>query len=229
MQSFFSLSTLIPFSKQRRESLATIVLCALSCLWAPNSETDSCQDVVDAHVRGRRSTSVNTSLTGLLIRIFKGFDTRDSTRQQYAEIVVNSLKTNILSLSDSDFRGRIDALKQRALNMQGDSMDSLLPLLSSILRLTLMFFCFNCFILISGSVYCCKRSFHKSFGLRPFIEQLIGKKNLCRYSLFQLLSQLCQHLLFQDWLKRLRRSRYGGSKLMEIRQCKNTRVRSGYK
>ena len=134
-----------------------------------------------------------------------------------------------MSLSDSDFRGSIDALKQRALNMQGDSMDSLLPLLSSILRLTLMFFCFNCFILISGSVYCCKRSFHKSFGLQPFIEQLIGKKNLCRYSLFQLLSQLCQHLLFQDWLKRLRRNRYGRSKLMEIRQYKKTRVRSGYK
>ncbi|WZZ34044.1 hypothetical protein YC2023_017445 [Brassica napus] len=89
-----------------------------------------------APVRGRRSTSVNTSLTGLLIRIFKGFDTGDSTRQQYAEIVifVNSLETNIWSLSDSDFRGRIDALKQRALNMQGDSMDSLLPLLSSILQ-----------------------------------------------------------------------------------------------
>ncbi|KAH0890691.1 hypothetical protein HID58_053120 [Brassica napus] len=83
----------------------------------------------------RRSTSVNASLGGLLSGIFKTSDNGESTRQQYASVVasVNRLETEISSLSDSDLRGRTDALKQRA--QQGESMDSLLPVtLPKILR-----------------------------------------------------------------------------------------------
>ncbi|XP_009134474.1 protein translocase subunit SECA1, chloroplastic [Brassica rapa] len=102
--------------------------------------------------RRRRSTSVNASLGGLLSGIFKTSDNGESTRQQYASIVasVNRLETEISSLSDSDLRGRTDALKQRA--QQGESMDSLLPEAFAVVR----------------------EASKRVLGLRPFDVQLIG-------------------------------------------------------
>ncbi|KAL0712237.1 hypothetical protein Bca4012_019215 [Brassica carinata] len=103
-------------------------------------------------LRRRRSTSVKASLGGLLSGIFKGSDNGESTRQQYASIVasVNRLETEISSLSDSDLRGRTDALKQRA--QQGESMDSLLPEAFAVVR----------------------EASKRVLGLRPFDVQLIG-------------------------------------------------------
>ncbi|WZZ41618.1 hypothetical protein YC2023_037877 [Brassica napus] len=100
----------------------------------------------------RRSTSVNASLGGLLSGIFKTSDNGESTRQQYASVVasVNRLETEISSLSDSDLRGRTDALKQRA--QQGESMDSLLPEAYAVVR----------------------EASKRVLGLRPFDVQLIG-------------------------------------------------------
>ncbi|XP_010428741.1 PREDICTED: protein translocase subunit SECA1, chloroplastic [Camelina sativa] len=100
----------------------------------------------------RRSTSVNASLGGLLSGIFKGSDNGESTRQQYASTVasVNRLETEISALSDSELRGRTDALKQRA--RKGESMDSLLPEAFAVVR--------------EGS--------RRVLGLRPFDVQLIG-------------------------------------------------------
>ncbi|KAG2297602.1 hypothetical protein Bca52824_044271 [Brassica carinata] len=100
----------------------------------------------------RRSTSVNASLGGLLSGIFKTSDNGESTRQQYASVVasVNRLETEISSLSDSDLRGRTDALKQRA--QQGESMDSLLPEAFAVVR----------------------EASKRVLGLRPFDVQLIG-------------------------------------------------------
>ncbi|KAJ0250090.1 Protein translocase subunit SECA1 [Hirschfeldia incana] len=103
-------------------------------------------------LRRRRSTSVNASLGGLLSGIFKTSDNGESTRQQYASIVasVNRLENEISSLSDSDLRGRTDALKQRA--QQGESMDSLLPEAFAVVR----------------------EASKRVLGLRPFDVQLIG-------------------------------------------------------
>ncbi|XP_010422687.1 PREDICTED: protein translocase subunit SECA1, chloroplastic [Camelina sativa] len=100
----------------------------------------------------RRSTSVNASLGGLLSGIFKGSDNGESTRQQYASTVasVNRLETEISALSDSELRGRTDALKQRA--RKGESMDSLLPEAFAVVR----------------------EASRRVLGLRPFDVQLIG-------------------------------------------------------
>ncbi|CAL9232765.1 unnamed protein product [Arabidopsis halleri] len=100
----------------------------------------------------RRTTSVNASLGGLLSGIFKGSDNGESTRQQYASIVasVNRLETEISALSDSELRGRTDALKQRA--QKGESMDSLLPEAFAVVR----------------------EASKRVLGLRPFDVQLIG-------------------------------------------------------
>ncbi|CAH2072082.1 unnamed protein product [Thlaspi arvense] len=100
----------------------------------------------------RRSTSVSASLGGLLSGIFKGTDNGESTRQQYAAVVasVNRLETEISALSDSELRGRTDALKQRA--RQGESMDSLLPEAFAVVR----------------------EASKRVLGLRPFDVQLIG-------------------------------------------------------
>ncbi|KAJ4905513.1 hypothetical protein Rs2_09171 [Raphanus sativus] len=105
-----------------------------------------------SRLRRRRSTSVNASLGGLLSGIFKTSDNGESTRQQYASIVasVNRLETEISSLSDSDLRGRTNALKQRA--QQGESMDSLLPEAFAVVR----------------------EASKRVLGLRPFDVQLIG-------------------------------------------------------
>ncbi|XP_010424676.1 PREDICTED: protein translocase subunit SECA1, chloroplastic [Camelina sativa] len=109
----------------------------------------------------RRSTSVNASLGGLLSGIFKGSDNGESTRQQYASTVasVNRLETEISALSDSELRGRTDALKQRA--RKGESMDSLLPEAFAVVR----------------------EASRRVLGLRPFDVQLIGNTILVECNL----------------------------------------------
>lgn len=66
-------------------------------------------------------------LGGLLGGIFKGTDTGESTRQQYAATVntINSLEAQFSSLSDSDLRDKTSMLKERV--QQGESLDSVLP------------------------------------------------------------------------------------------------------
>ena len=76
--------------------------------------------------RRRRSGAV-ASLGGLLGGIFKGTDTGESTRQQYAAVVniINGLEPEISALSDSELRDRTFSLRERA--QQGQTLDSLLP------------------------------------------------------------------------------------------------------
>ena len=67
------------------------------------------------------------SLGGLLGGIFKGTDTGESTRQQYASIVstINRLEAEVSALSDLELRDKTSSFKQRVQN--GVSLDSLLP------------------------------------------------------------------------------------------------------
>lgn len=67
------------------------------------------------------------SLGGLLGGIFKGTDTGESTRKQYAPTVslINQLEAEMSALSDSQLRDKTAALKERA--QLGESLDSLLP------------------------------------------------------------------------------------------------------
>lgn len=105
--------------------------------------------------RDRKTTTVaSASLGGLLGGIFKGgTDTGESTRQQYAATValVNSLESELISLSDSQLRERTDLLKQRA-RQSSQSLDSLLPEAFAIVR----------------------EASKRVLGLRPFDVQLIG-------------------------------------------------------
>lgn len=66
------------------------------------------------------------SLGGLLGGIFKGNDTGESTRQQYASIVgvINGMEAQMSALSDSELRDKTLMLKERA--QRGESLDSLL-------------------------------------------------------------------------------------------------------
>lgn len=66
------------------------------------------------------------SLGGLLGGIFKGNDTGESTRQQYASIVgvINGVEAQMSALSDSELRDKTLMLKERA--QRGESLDSLL-------------------------------------------------------------------------------------------------------
>lgn len=59
--------------------------------------------------------------------IFKGADTGEATKQQYAATVniINGLEPEISALSDSELRDRTFALRERA--QHGQSLDSLLP------------------------------------------------------------------------------------------------------
>lgn len=70
---------------------------------------------------------VRASLGGLLGGIFKGNDTGESTRQQYAGTVtaINRLESEMAALTDAELREKTFALKERA--SQGESLDSLLP------------------------------------------------------------------------------------------------------
>lgn len=67
------------------------------------------------------------SLGGFLGGMFKGTDTGESTRQQYAPTVtlINGLEAEMSALSDSKLREKTSSLKERA--QMGESLDSLLP------------------------------------------------------------------------------------------------------
>lgn len=77
--------------------------------------------------RKRRRVQAAASLGGLLGGIFKGTDTGESTRQQYAPTVsvINGLEAQMSALSDSELREKTLQFQQRA--KQGESLDSLLP------------------------------------------------------------------------------------------------------
>ncbi|XP_057461341.1 protein translocase subunit SecA, chloroplastic isoform X2 [Actinidia eriantha] len=92
------------------------------------------------------------SLGGLLGGIFKGTDTGESTRQQYASTVslINSLEAQMSALSDSQLRDTTSLLQQRA--RQGDSLLALLPEAFAVVR----------------------EASKRVLGLRPFDVQLIG-------------------------------------------------------
>ncbi|KAE8671235.1 Protein translocase subunit SecA [Hibiscus syriacus] len=95
---------------------------------------------------------VSASLGGLLGGIFKGNDTGESTRQQYAGVVtaINRLEPTMAALSDTELREKTFALKERA--SQGESLDSLLPEAFAVVR----------------------EASKRVLGLRPFDVQLIG-------------------------------------------------------
>ncbi|KAI9182043.1 hypothetical protein LWI28_021481 [Acer negundo] len=95
---------------------------------------------------------VTASLGGLLGGIFKGTDTGESTRQQYAATVdnINRLEAETSSLTDSQLREKTSMLKERA--QQGESLDSLLPEAFAVVR----------------------EASRRVLGLRPFDVQLIG-------------------------------------------------------
>lgn len=75
----------------------------------------------------RMRVRASLGLGGLLGGIFKGTDTGESTRQQYAGTVntINNLEAQFSALSDSDLRDKTCALKERV--QQGQSLDSILP------------------------------------------------------------------------------------------------------
>ncbi|KAI4349807.1 hypothetical protein L6164_010361 [Bauhinia variegata] len=99
-----------------------------------------------------RRTSTVASLGGLLGGIFKGTDTGESTRQQYAATVsvINELEADMSALSDSELREKTSLLRERA--QQGQSLDSLLPEAFAVVR----------------------EASKRVLGLRPFDVQLIG-------------------------------------------------------
>ncbi|GLT71962.1 hypothetical protein SLA2020_439420 [Shorea laevis] len=101
--------------------------------------------------RSRRMRAM-ASLGGLLGGIFKGNDTGESTRQQYASVVgvINGLEAEMSALSDSELRDKTSLLKERA--QQGESLDSLLPEAFAVVR----------------------EASKRVLGLRPFDVQLIG-------------------------------------------------------
>ncbi|KVH94564.1 Protein translocase subunit SecA [Cynara cardunculus var. scolymus] len=106
------------------------------------------------HSSGKTITVAVASLGGLLGGIFKGgTDTGESTRQQCSATValINSLESELLSLSDSQLRDRTNILKQRA-RQNAQSLDSLLPEAFAIVR----------------------EASKRVLGLRPFDVQLIG-------------------------------------------------------
>lgn len=92
------------------------------------------------------------SLGGLLGGMFKGTDTGESTRQQYASTValVNRLEAEVSASSDSQLRERTSQLKERA--RLGESLDSILPEAFAVVR----------------------EASKRVLGLRPFDVQLIG-------------------------------------------------------
>ncbi|XP_028770982.1 protein translocase subunit SecA, chloroplastic [Neltuma alba] len=99
-----------------------------------------------------RYVRVVASLGGLLGGIFKGSDTGESTRQQYAATVstINGLEAKMSALSDSELREKTFVLRERA--QQGETLDSLLPEAFAVVR----------------------EASKRVLGLRPFDVQLIG-------------------------------------------------------
>ncbi|ONI14694.1 hypothetical protein PRUPE_3G002700 [Prunus persica] len=102
--------------------------------------------------RRRRRMQAVASLGGLLGGIFKGTDTGESTRQQYASTVsvINGLEAQMSALSDSELREKTRLFQERA--KQGESLDSLLPEAFAVIR----------------------EASKRVLGLRPFDVQLIG-------------------------------------------------------
>lgn len=86
------------------------------------------------------------SLGGLLGGLFKGTDTGESTRKQYAATVslINGLEADISQLTDLELRERTSSLKERA--QQGQSLDSLLPVIFKISLYNLPIFYFFAFL-----------------------------------------------------------------------------------
>ncbi|KAK2970212.1 hypothetical protein RJ640_021648 [Escallonia rubra] len=118
--------------------------------YAPTSTSSCC----GRRGRGgrRRRFRTSASLGGLLGGIFKGTDTGESTRQQYATTValINGLEAQLSALSDSKLRQRTPLLQERA--RRGESLDSLLPEAFAVVR----------------------EASKRVLGLRPFDVQLIG-------------------------------------------------------
>ncbi|KAI7745072.1 hypothetical protein M8C21_034038, partial [Ambrosia artemisiifolia] len=110
---------------------------------------------ININKRDRKIITVpSASLGGLLGGIFKGgADTGEATRQQYAATVaiINSLESELSSVSDNVLRERTEQLKQRA-RQSPQSLDSLLPEAFAIVR----------------------EASKRVLGLRPFDVQLIG-------------------------------------------------------
>lgn len=100
----------------------------------------------------RMRVRASLGLGGLLGGIFKGTDTGESTRQQYAGTVntINNLEAQFSALSDSDLRDKTCTLKERV--QQGQSLDSILPEAFAVVR----------------------EASKRVLGLRPFDVQLIG-------------------------------------------------------
>ncbi|KAF2324997.1 hypothetical protein GH714_022141 [Hevea brasiliensis] len=101
--------------------------------------------------RRRRMLAV-ASFGGFLGGMFKGTDTGESTRQQYAPTVtlINGFEAEMSALSDSELREKTSVLKERA--QMGESLDSLLPEAFAVVR----------------------EASKRVLGLRPFDVQLIG-------------------------------------------------------
>ncbi|XP_026446421.1 protein translocase subunit SecA, chloroplastic-like [Papaver somniferum] len=102
--------------------------------------------------RNGRGVRTMASLSGLFSGIFKGTDTGENTRKQYASTVslINALESEISQLTDLELRERTSSLKERA--QQGQSLDSLLPEAFAVVR----------------------EASKRVLGLRPFDVQLIG-------------------------------------------------------
>ncbi|KAH9787033.1 protein translocase subunit SECA1 [Citrus sinensis] len=107
----------------------------------------------------RMRVRASLGLGGLLGGIFKGTDTGESTRQQYAATVntINSLEAQFSSLSDSDLRDKTSMLKERV--QQGESLDSVLPLAC---------------VSFQEAFAVVREASKRVLGLRPFDVQLIG-------------------------------------------------------
>ncbi|BFG23762.1 hypothetical protein CerSpe_100360 [Prunus speciosa] len=129
--------------------------------------------------RRRQRTQAVASLGGLLGGIFKGTDTGESTRQQYASTVsvINGLEAQMSALSDSELREKTRLFQERA--KQGESLDSLLPSgdATELLLLDNYFNddCLNDRTNSSKEAFAVIREASKRvLGLRPFDVQLIG-------------------------------------------------------
>ncbi|KAI3841068.1 hypothetical protein MKX03_001262 [Papaver bracteatum] len=103
-------------------------------------------------IRNGRGVRTMASLSGLFSGIFKGTDTGENTRKQYASTVslINGLESEISQLTDLELRERTSSLKERA--QRGQSLDSLLPEAFAVVR----------------------EASKRVLGLRPFDVQLIG-------------------------------------------------------
>lgn len=90
--------------------------------------------------RSKRSqVGAVASLGGLLGGIFKGNDTGEATRQQYAAIVnfINGSELEIFVVLDLELRDKTFALRERV--QQGETLDSLLPVSLNFLNLFIYF------------------------------------------------------------------------------------------